>query len=443
MGILDPVQNYAWSMSYPEASILEEMFKTAIDSSHSGNAARYPQQLEQEMVDTNAMMTDIHDTEGIGSIAAPLSNDHHHSYGTQAPVAGNSIEKSVPTQLLDGDFRPELDYGSPNAIYDLLNSNLNNAVDLDRIDFGSPGTTYDLLNSDMNNAIDLDRELPSQGLEIFHPSSNDSILPPSSRRTSISSHRAEPTNTQPPDDVLKIRGRCYTIMSNGVDADSLILPLGLLRTTVLAVMAHKPDYRYPVRKFECGKDLFELNSVINYDWLREGLENIFLFGYEAAQKSIQQRQALRSQQATDLTSTNPLEDYIGHQTSISTCNLTADRIGMYVRRFPSGTLRLQFGRVYRRQLIDNIPPSSNPLQLTFISSPEICTTGVNVIFPAINSIGSSLPPQLTTFNVVPKDSKIMQYVKEGNLRGVRDLFERKVASARDVDPWGFSLLSVS
>lgn len=78
-----------------------------------------------------------------------------------------------------------------------------------------------------------------------------------------------------------------------------------------------------------------------------------------------------------------------------------------------------------------------------MSSPKICTTAVSVVFTTMNSIESSLPPQLTTLSVVPYDSKIMQYVKKGDLKSVRDLLERKLASARDVDPGGFSLLSVS
>ena len=57
--------------------------------------------------------------------------------------------------------------------------------------------------------------------------------------------------------------------------------------------------------------------------------------------------------------------------------------------------------------------------------------------------GSTIYPQINTFNVVPDDSTIIQCVRKNDLRGVQTLFDLGVASARDVDSRGISLLHVS
>ena len=54
----------------------------------------------------------------------------------------------------------------------------------------------------------------------------------------------------------------------------------------------------------------------------------------------------------------------------------------------------------------------------------------------------SMPPQIDTFNVVPDDSAIIQYVSKGDLKGIQTLFNLRAASARDVDSQGVSLLYV-
>ena len=46
-------------------------------------------------------------------------------------------------------------------------------------------------------------------------------------------------------------------------------------------------------------------------------------------------------------------------------------------------------------------------------------------------------------NLVPDDSPILEFCKQGNLEKVRDLFSRNLASVRDVDSTGFTPLHVS
>ena len=56
--------------------------------------------------------------------------------------------------------------------------------------------------------------------------------------------------------------------------------------------------------------------------------------------------------------------------------------------------------------------------------------------------GSTIYPQINTFNVVPDTSAIIQCVRKNDLRGVQTLFDLGAASARDVDSRGISLLHV-
>lgn len=53
-----------------------------------------------------------------------------------------------------------------------------------------------------------------------------------------------------------------------------------------------------------------------------------------------------------------------------------------------------------------------------------------------------ISPTIKTFYVVPLNSAIIRCVSRNDLKGVRTLFETGAASPKDVDPSGFSLLSV-
>lgn len=50
--------------------------------------------------------------------------------------------------------------------------------------------------------------------------------------------------------------------------------------------------------------------------------------------------------------------------------------------------------------------------------------------------------QLSTFNVVPRNALVFDYVQDGNLSGIRTLFAQGLASPMDVDPDGHTLLVV-
>ncbi len=51
--------------------------------------------------------------------------------------------------------------------------------------------------------------------------------------------------------------------------------------------------------------------------------------------------------------------------------------------------------------------------------------------------------KLRAYSVVPEDSPVIEYAKCGDIEGLLDLFDRKLASPFDVTEDGFSLLDVS
>ena len=72
------------------------------------------------------------------------------------------------------------------------------------------------------------------------------------------------------------------------------------------------------------------------------------------------------------------------------------------------------------------------------------TTGLRVSFALDTSpFGFGISPHITSFNVVPVGSPIIECVLQNDLEGVKKLFAEGQASPLDVDPKGNSLLQVS
>ena len=84
------------------------------------------------------------------------------------------------------------------------------------------------------------------------------------------------------------------------------------------------------------------------------------------------------------------------------------------------------------------------LAIAFMPRSKDRTVGVSIMFSEIrNTVGAQkISPYIRTFNVIPKDSAIINSVVHNNLEEVQSLFASGEASPLDVDPDGFSLLSV-
>lgn len=89
------------------------------------------------------------------------------------------------------------------------------------------------------------------------------------------------------------------------------------------------------------------------------------------------------------------------------------------------------------------PVGSDVITVCSIPHDQQRTSGLAVSF-ALNAppFGARISPHITTFNVVPRGSSIIECVKKNDLEGMQKLFAEGQASPLDVDPRGNSLLQV-
>ena len=114
----------------------------------------------------------------------------------------------------------------------------------------------------------------------------------------------------------------------------------------------------------------------------------------------------------------------------------------------TGTLNFQYGSLPEKSArVENSEPCP-ALSIAFMPKWRERTLGLSASFvQRLDILGApTISPCIKTFNVVPQESAIIQCVSRNDLEGVRNLFAqgpaRGGASPLDVDPNGFSLLSV-
>ncbi|MCJ1434039.1 hypothetical protein MMC27_003405 [Xylographa pallens] len=222
----------------------------------------------------------------------------------------------------------------------------------------------------------------------------------------------------------------------GTDPEMVIMPLLLLQKAVSAI----PEASMHKARYCCGSIRRNLANMVDFDWLRSEIESLVCLGHEAASNSIRQRQALKASRESSKSS-RLVEEHSNNMLTPLTNAPRSKGFDTFVHDLPSGKVRVRLSLVSieRSDYVDG--ELSYEAQVYFVPNPHICTTGVSALFSRLNKTQSSVPAQITTFNVVPQDAQIIRCVRTGDITGVRKLFETKQASARDVDPGGFSLLS--
>lgn len=203
----------------------------------------------------------------------------------------------------------------------------------------------------------------------------------------------------------------------------------------------------------CGTALGDLFDIIHSQWLQLELEDLLCRTWESCLKAVRDQQAARSEyEAGDhsigLSSKQTIRNGPGpsHESPMQHNPLALNlRYSNYLLSVaPAGVLKVQLGKYSEL----NDPRSGGPSQCVVrVSSTSVSkkrTVGVSVTFrkPLSHSTQLRLYPHIETFNVVPHDSEIIKCVSRSDLQGVRRLFDAREASAMDVDPFGFSLLSV-
>ncbi len=227
----------------------------------------------------------------------------------------------------------------------------------------------------------------------------------------------------------------------GFDPSSALLPLLLMKAHLEQDFFSDPYWKY----FSRGSNLARLLDTVQSEWLRLELDNVKCWIFETESKNIRQHQAGRRIGK----SASPFDESREPSTHR---RRSGDRIGIngkvqiietsYARsRSHKGVLQVTRGHFLNRGTLAN---ASEALTVSFM--PKDCrrTTGLHVAFFNVMSEirGPRISPRMRTFNVVPDDSKIISCIKRNDLNGLQTLFDKREASPTDVDPRGFSLLSV-
>ncbi len=234
-----------------------------------------------------------------------------------------------------------------------------------------------------------------------------------------------------------------------VDIDAIMLPLQLLYSQYNTCLEDSF-----IKTSSFGEHTpREFLAVAQSDWLCREVEDLLCWAYENAARSIRRRQQAKRELATNqaqeerLASAQddegPILERGGHGGGVvRSANISTKLKSNMCVVSQSGMLRVQL-----RTLLANRVPSDGPetVLLSFIPTANVRTIGITASFDRYcNGIWTpQISRSIKTFNVVPQDSAIIQCVSRNDLVGVQRLFNRGEASPLDVDPYGFSLLSVS
>ena len=241
---------------------------------------------------------------------------------------------------------------------------------------------------------------------------------------------------------------CNRISLSDCDAEEMIRPLQLM-TSTLGMSLDPAMTQWDVHD---GSTLADLAKIMRSRWLTVQLERLLQWAYEAAKRS-SLRRSMTARVNEPLHSS--LEDNVGfsgefdvnepvvRQRSIAPEKQT--KVTSYwLNVVPKGALSLRLKTASSSTI--SLESSTYPSILSIAALPKTTNRSVGVTATFVSPIGAcphpDFSPQLAIFNLVPEDSAVIKAVSSNNMREVQRLFDRGEASARDVDPRGFSLLSV-
>ena len=237
------------------------------------------------------------------------------------------------------------------------------------------------------------------------------------------------------------------ILENG-DIQSLISPLELCKSHLIRSLGH-PLIQRMVNVEPVTACLIEL---LQSPWLLSAMDGLLCWAYEmTANRSCQllgashdfnacsgpvkephDKGGMRSCKASE--TRKDTSATLWHKTSRSQLLVTSS----------TGTISVRYSSVFGTNQRTMQSEQLLALALAFMPGSDDRTVGVSIMFSDIqDTVGAEkISPYIRTFNVIPKDSAIINSVLHNDLEGVRTLFASGEASPLDVDPDGFSLLSV-
>ena len=378
-----------------------------------------------------------------------LSQSHYPQVGVQ-DASENLFE--IPTLAiypsLTETTHPQRDsYEEPSLKLDEPFSNSTNTSEFDMSNF------FDLsrYGSPSSQTLDtMDNELQQSGGQHHDSIGGVRHSPPACVGTSGPLLRTEPSQSHMSGPLQSIG----VVGKNGVglcDPGTIVTPLNLMHSHLPDSLNHPLLDWYTLK----GSTLSDLLALVHSDCLSREVEGLLAIAMESHAKAIRQRQAARNELQV-----NDPSDMIAAKSTLNGAKLASlgrVALGKYPghaqrTKESSYLLSITSGGALRIEYVPNVDQNTSSIALEsagvlkIFSLPQTRrrTIGVLVTFDLYkrDSLTPRLIPYIQTINVVPRDSQIIQYISQNDVQGVRRLFEAKLASPMDVDPCGFSLLSV-
>ena len=243
-----------------------------------------------------------------------------------------------------------------------------------------------------------------------------------------------------------------TVCLDDVDAEAAIWPLQLVKQH-LQLSSDSSRYQWHVSNGSTVNDLFNL---VKSRCISIQLENLLLQVYEASARVSRRRRLARMKstpesdvqhepEESNANSEPPHEDQNSLRrhfaATASKCRFTSYSLS----KLPRGALSIRLKTAGRDHLNPTISPQSWVLSITSMPMATGRTKGLTAVFMSslANDDSLRIPPLVNTINMVPEDADIIRCISSNDALGVKRIFNLEEASPQDLDPYGFSLLSVS
>ena len=237
----------------------------------------------------------------------------------------------------------------------------------------------------------------------------------------------------------------------GSNPEEAVLPLQLLKENFPVHFAQDSLGEY-VRSATPVADVFQLVDSMQLSF---EIEDLLCQCFEMSASSIRERQAARKGRDTDVLYCRRPHEESSHFSRTRSIAATKQNPQMLHKMegkvthymtwpVPNGTFRLRLTSRSNKS-VPTVGTNLPSIHVSFMPKDDRRTKGVTVSFRRLQSDhhGYSLYRRIKTINVVPKDSDVIQCVLRNDLQSLQMLFDKREASPLDVDPQGFSLLSVS
>lgn len=244
-----------------------------------------------------------------------------------------------------------------------------------------------------------------------------------------------------------------SITLEGGDPEDVVLPLQALESIFpMHLVRHDLEgFRYS----DCH--LVSLLDMVNSTWLHLEIENLLCWSYEKSAQTARLRQASRQNNSIDIRAEKSCHGST-HDRDPSRPDTQESHnsrifpspkprlISFFTRVIPSSTLRIELWTESQGFLEDLCNPEPcDWLKVSFIPREYKRSKGLTVELITAQGAFSEprICPRIKAFNVVPENSEVIRCVSRNDLPGLQKLFDNREASPLDVDPRGYSLLSVS